>query len=210
LNIASRHEHIQNRRSMGIHRNPNLWQSLPAKAEFEFQEREDVVALDTEITFLSAQLAKADSQEAAHQIHLQRRRVQNQKDKLYLEELKRQREVQQGTQTGSVYEQTLFHYRRRAMPERDLLAQILPTRSTIRSSAGLDAMKALETICSQYHPVGYRPGLRPVNGKCMCGESVDKYGFSCSYTPPFTDPLGFTPIVNGYISIGAITRDSVK
>jgi carbonic anhydrase len=30
LNIASRHEHIQNRRSMGIHRNPNLWQSLPA------------------------------------------------------------------------------------------------------------------------------------------------------------------------------------
>ncbi|GFF77413.1 hypothetical protein IFM53868_02081 [Aspergillus udagawae] len=175
LNIASRQEHIQNRRSMGIHRNPNLWQSLPAKAEFEFQEREDVVTLDTEITFLSAQLAKADSQETAHQIHLQRRRVQNQKDKVYLEELKRQREVQQGTQTGSVYEQTLFHYRRRAMPERDLLAQILPTRSTIRSSAGREAMKALETICSQYHPVTYRSGLRPSNdGKCMCGESVDR------------------------------------
>jgi carbonic anhydrase len=175
LNIASRQEHIQNRRSMGIHRNPNLWQSLPAKAEFEFQEREDVMALDTEVAFLSAQLAKADSQETAHQIHLQRRRVQNQKDKLYLEELKRQREVQQGTQTGSVYEQTLFHYRRRAMPERDLLAQILPTRSTIRSSAGREAMKALETICSQYHPVTYRSGLRPGNdGKCMCGESVDR------------------------------------
>ncbi|KAL6229166.1 hypothetical protein BDW75DRAFT_250082 [Aspergillus navahoensis] len=174
LNITSRQEHIQNRRSMGIHRNPNLWQSLPAKAEFEFQEQEDVVKLDTEIAFLSAQLAKADSQETAHQIHLQRRRVQNQKDKLYLEELKRQREVQQGTQTGSVYEQTLFHYRRRAMPERDLLAQILPTRSTIRSSAGREAMKALETICSQYHPVPYRSGLRPGNdGKCMCGESVD-------------------------------------
>jgi carbonic anhydrase len=175
LNIASRHEHIQNRRSMGIHRNPNLWQSLPAKAEFEFQEREDVMALDTEFALLSSQLAKADSQEMAHEIHLKRRRIQSQKDKLYFEELKRQREVQQGTQTGSVYEQTLFHYRRRAMPERDLLAQILPTRSTIRSSAGLEAMKALETICSQYHPVTYRSGLRPGNdGKCMCGESVDR------------------------------------
>ncbi|RHZ53562.1 uncharacterized protein CDV56_101788 [Aspergillus thermomutatus] len=165
LNIASRDEHIQNRRSMGIHRNPNLWQSLPAKAEFEFQEREDVMALDTEFAFLSAQLAKADSPEKAHEIHLQRRRVQSQKDKLYLEELKRQREVQQGTQTGSICEQTLFHYRRRAMPERDLLAQILPTKSTIRSSAGRDVMNALEAICSQYHPVTYRSGLRPVHGK---------------------------------------------
>jgi carbonic anhydrase len=167
---------------MGIHRNPNLWQSLPAKAEFEFQEREDVLTLDKEFAFLSAQLAKADSQETAHQIHLQRRRVQSQKDTLYLKELKRQREIQQGTQTGSIYEQTLFHYRRRAMPERDLLAQILPARSTIRSSVGQNAMKALETICSQYHPVAYRSGLRPVNGKCVCGESVDKYGFFPAYT----------------------------
>jgi carbonic anhydrase len=174
LNIASRHEHIQNRRSMGIHRNPNLWQSLPAKAEFEFQEREDVIALDTEFAFLSSQHATADNQETAHMIHLQRRRVQNQKDKLYLEELKRQREVQQGTQTGSIYEQTLFHYRRRAMPERDVLARVLPTKLTIRSSAGREAMKALETICSQYHPVTYRSGLRPLNGNCVCGEPVDR------------------------------------
>lgn len=174
LNIASRHEHIQNRRSMGIHRNPNLWQSLPAKAEFEFQEREDVMALDTELAFLSSQHATADNQETAHKIHLQRRRVQSQKDKLYLEELKRQREVQQGTQTGSIYEQTLFHYRRRAMPERDVLARVLPTKLTIRSSAGREAMKALETICSQYHPVTYRSGLRPLNGNCVCGEPVDR------------------------------------
>ncbi|PKX95141.1 uncharacterized protein P174DRAFT_510972 [Aspergillus novofumigatus IBT 16806] len=53
LNIASHHEHIQNQHSMGMHRNPNLWQSLPAKAEFEFQEREDAIALNTEFEFLS-------------------------------------------------------------------------------------------------------------------------------------------------------------
>ncbi|KAF7128632.1 hypothetical protein CNMCM5793_003483 [Aspergillus hiratsukae] len=75
LNIASRHELIQNRRSMGVHRNPSLWQSLPAKAEFEFQEREDVIALDKEFESLSTQLAKADT-ETKKEIQLQRRRVQ--------------------------------------------------------------------------------------------------------------------------------------
>ncbi|EAW17156.1 uncharacterized protein NFIA_005180 [Aspergillus fischeri NRRL 181] len=96
------------------------------ETEFEFQEREDVIALDKEFERLSTQLAKADT-ETKKEIQLQRRRVQGQKDKLYLEELKRQR-VQQCTQTGSVYEQTLFHYRRRAMPERDLLAHCQRSR----------------------------------------------------------------------------------
>ncbi|KAF7169446.1 hypothetical protein CNMCM6106_004351 [Aspergillus hiratsukae] len=174
LDIASRHEHIQNRRSMGVHRNQNLWQSLPAKAEFEFQEREDVIALDKEFERLSTQLAKTDT-ETKKGIQLQRRRVQGKKDKLYLEELKRQR-VQQCTQTGSVYEQTLFHYRRRAMPERDLLAHKLPKKSsTIRSPDGLEAMKALEAICNQYHQVTYRSGLQPVNGRCVCGEPIDRF-----------------------------------
>ncbi|PKX95140.1 uncharacterized protein P174DRAFT_502563 [Aspergillus novofumigatus IBT 16806] len=124
--------------------------------------------------FLSAHLAKAHSPETKRGIQLQRRRVQSQKDKLYLEELKRQR-VQQGTQTGSIYEQTLFHYHRRAMPERDLLAQILPTKSTIRSSAGREAMKALEAICNQYRPVTCRSSLHPVNGRCVCGEPIDRF-----------------------------------
>ncbi|KAL4954732.1 hypothetical protein BDW69DRAFT_193781 [Aspergillus filifer] len=154
LNIASRHEHIQNRRSMGIHRNPNLWQSLPAKAD--------------------VQLTKAGSPETAHGIQLQRRRIQSQKDKLYLEELKRQRELQQGSQSGGIYEQTLFYYHRRAMPERDFLAQTLPAKSTIRSAAGKVALKMLESLCGQHHLVSYRSGLRPVNGKCVRGESIDR------------------------------------
>jgi carbonic anhydrase len=61
------------------------------------------------------------------------------------------------------------------MLEQDLLTQILLTRLTIQSSAGLEAIKALETIYSQYHLVSYWSGLQPSNdGKCMCGESVDR------------------------------------
>ncbi|KAL2810637.1 hypothetical protein BDW59DRAFT_155623, partial [Aspergillus cavernicola] len=176
LNIATRHEHIQNRRSMGIHRNPNLWQSLPAKAEFEFQEREDVMALDEELAILNTQLTKAESPETVHEIQSQQRRVRSQKDKLYLEELKRQRGLQVGIQKGSIDEQTLFHYRRRAMPERDLLARILPTKATLRSIEGREAMKALEVICKQGDRVAYRSGLQPVNGKCICGKSVESFG----------------------------------
>ena len=176
LNIASRHEHIQNRRSMGIHHNPNLWQSLPAKAEFEFQEREDIMALDEELKSLTAKLvdARADGPEAERKIQLERRHVQSQKDKLYLEELKRQREFQQDSHVGSVYEQTLFYYYRRAMPERDRLAQLLSSKSSIRSPAGRDAMKDLETICREHSPVAYRTNLQPINGKCVCGKAIDE------------------------------------
>ena len=112
LNITSCHEHIQNRRSMGIHHNPNLWQSLPAKAEFKFQEQEDIMALDEELKSLTAKLvdARADGPEAERKIQLEQRHVQSQKDKLYSEELKQQREFQQDSHIGSVYKQTLFYY----------------------------------------------------------------------------------------------------
>jgi carbonic anhydrase len=38
LNIATQPEHIQTQRSISMHWDPPLWQSLPAKVEFEFQE----------------------------------------------------------------------------------------------------------------------------------------------------------------------------
>ncbi|KAL3467666.1 hypothetical protein BJX64DRAFT_299023 [Aspergillus heterothallicus] len=141
LNIATCHEYIQNRRSMGIHYNPNLWQSLPAKSEFEFEEREDV----------------------------------RQKDKIYLSELKRQRELQSGTQAGSIHEQTLFYFRQRAMLQRDLLARILPKKVTVRSIEGLEAMKALEALCKQSNQVAYRSGLEPLNRECICGKPIESF-----------------------------------
>jgi hypothetical protein len=41
LGITGRHEHKQNRRGMGMYRNVQLWQSLPAKSNF----RKGVISL---------------------------------------------------------------------------------------------------------------------------------------------------------------------
>ncbi|KAL3439835.1 hypothetical protein BJX65DRAFT_291535 [Aspergillus insuetus] len=175
LNIATRHEHIQNRRSMGIHHNPNLWQSLPAKSEFEFEEREDVRRLNEELVRLDSQMLDAVSPDMKKDIISQRRKLRTEKDKIYLSELKRQRELQSGTQAGSIHEQTLFHFRRRAMPQRDLLARILPKKATVRSTEGLEAMKALEALCKQSNQVAYRSGLEPLNGECICGKPIESF-----------------------------------
>jgi hypothetical protein len=70
LGIAGRHEHKQNRR---------------AKAEFEFQERSDILALEKDMEMLSVQFSKASGNEEKHQIQLEQHRVYNEKKRLYTE-----------------------------------------------------------------------------------------------------------------------------
>ncbi|KAL4948932.1 hypothetical protein BDW69DRAFT_198491 [Aspergillus filifer] len=141
---------------------------------FEFEEREDVRRLNEELARLDSQMLDAESPDMKKDIILQRRKVRTEKDKIYLSELKRQRELQSATQAGSIHEQTLFHFRQRAMPQRDLLARILPKKTTVRSTEGLEAMKALEALCKESNQVAYRSGLEPLNGKCICGKPIER------------------------------------
>ena len=183
LGIASRHEHIQNRRGMGMYRNGQLWQSLPAKAEFEFQERSDILALDETMENLSLKLSKASSAQEKDQIRLDQHRAYNEKKRLYLEELKRLRKLQPNkpksatSDPNGLHEESLFYYRRRVMPERDYLATVLSQRIELRSSEGRRAVEALESLCRSKDSVAYRSSLRPKNGKCVCGEQIAKYDF---------------------------------
>ncbi|KAJ5491931.1 Zinc finger C2H2 [Penicillium expansum] len=124
LGIASRQEHIQNRRGMGLYRNSALSQLLPAKAEFEFLAREDIHALDQTMAKLSSLLVNALPEEK-HEIQLKQKRAYSEKRSLYNEEL-RKVQAQSGKQHGSIYTETMFHYRRKVMPHRDFLAQKLP------------------------------------------------------------------------------------
>jgi hypothetical protein len=108
-----------------------MWQSLPAKAEFEFQERSDILALDETMENLSLRLSKASSTQEKNQIRLDRHRAYNEKKRLYLEELKRLRKSQQPNKPKSatsdpngLHEESLFYHRRRVMPERDYLVGI--------------------------------------------------------------------------------------
>lgn len=177
LGIASREGHIQNRRGMGRHYNSQLWQSLPAKAEFEFQDRDDIRKLDAEMCSLGAQLPCLETQEQRNQVYSTQHRIYNEKQRLYKEELKKLRKSQSrkpGVEHGSLYEQGLFLYRRRAMPERDFLADYLPQEIELQSFNGRKSLEALETICKQKCSVAYRAGLRPHNGACICGKAMDQ------------------------------------
>ncbi|KGO60662.1 hypothetical protein PEX1_038750 [Penicillium expansum] len=124
LGIASRQEHIQNRRGMGLYRNSAFPQLLPAKAEYEFLAREDIHALDQTMAKLSSLLLNALPEEK-HEIQLKQKRAYNEKRSLYNEEL-RKVQAQSGKQHGSIYTETMFHYRRKVMPHRDFLARKLP------------------------------------------------------------------------------------
>ncbi|KAG0160181.1 hypothetical protein PDIDSM_7708 [Penicillium digitatum] len=89
LGIASRQEHIQNRRGMGINRNSALSQLLPAKAEFEFLAREDIHTLDQTMAKLSSLILHALPEEK-HEIQLKQKRAYSEKRSLYNEELRKE------------------------------------------------------------------------------------------------------------------------
>jgi hypothetical protein len=154
--------------------------SLPAKAEFEFQERGDILALDKEMEMLSVQLSKASGSEEKHHIQLKQHKVYNEKKRLYTEQLKSLQKSQPNKPRSTTNcesnanEETLFRYKRRVMPERDYLARILPQKIGPRSCEGRKALEALETLCTLKCSVAYRSSLQPVNGKCICGEQIEK------------------------------------
>eukprot|EP00136_Aspergillus_niger_P005226 XP_001395717.2 hypothetical protein ANI_1_2012104 [Aspergillus niger CBS 513.88] len=173
LGIPGRHEHIQNRRSMGIHRHPQLWQSLPAKAEFEFQERPDIIELDRQMQCLTDELSKLQDPISKKKVQLGQHRIYNEKQRLYIQELRTLQRTQRRTlviQPTATYEQTLFNYTRKVMPERDLLAQLLPRNDSLRSPTGRAALEALEAICAGRSASTYGAGMQSVNGECLCGR----------------------------------------
>ena len=61
------------------------------------------------------------------------------------------------------------------MLERDYLATILPQRIGLRSGEGRKALEALEGLCTLKSSAAYRSSLQPVNGKCFCGEQIEKW-----------------------------------
>ncbi|GLI74859.1 hypothetical protein PoHVEF18_003107 [Penicillium ochrochloron] len=180
LGIASRSEHIENRRGMGMYQNSHLFQSLPAKAEFEFLDRSDIRALDEEMRSLSARLLTATTPEERYGIQIKQKLAYSNKQRLYKEELQRLRATQSNKPPDSnenqvnMQKETLFSYRRRVMPQRDLLANILPNKISLRHHDGRRALEALEFICKDKRTVAYRAALQPQDGKCLCGKAIDE------------------------------------
>lgn len=175
LGIASRQEHIQNRRGMGLYR--SFLKSLPAKAEYEFLDRQDIRELDEQMRSLGGLVSLAQTEEEKREIRLKQKRLYASKQRLHKEELQRI-QAQQNTsvhldaQREVIQNDTLFYYRRRVMPHRDLLASTLPCSIGLRHKDGRRALEALESLCSETETVLYRDSLRPLDDVCLCGKSM--------------------------------------
>ncbi|GBF62519.1 hypothetical protein TMEN_5065 [Trichophyton mentagrophytes] len=153
LGIVPRVDHIKNGRGMHLRRHQHLLQSLPAKDEMEFHQRKDVVELQEEWQRLHLRIKKADGNEK-RELELQQKSIYRQKVRLYNTELKLLRKQQSfklqrpGSKSApvNVYEETFFHYSRQVMPERDLLAQILPMKIELRKGVLHQLMEDISVV----------------------------------------------------------------
>lgn len=172
LGMATRRAHILNRRGLGIHLNQdNYWNNLPAKADFEFHDRPDVQKLDEEIETLGLRISHTKIAAVKDELRLKQLGKYRHKRKLYLDALKSSQSEKLGC---DIRNQTVFQYRCRAMPERDLLATLLPKKVELRSQEGRQALEALEALCRDRGKVFYRQSLQPQNGKCDCGALMSE------------------------------------
>jgi carbonic anhydrase len=173
LGTRDRRGHITNRRGMEIHKNQAAWEALPARLEFEFEERKDVVTLQDEISKLTQRSRVERDVGKIREIERERRRLQYQKKVLYGEEV--QRFNRRNLDTQNIEGCHPFHYTRRVMPDRDLLAQLLPRPAKLRSIEGRQAARALENLCTKDTTISYRSCLRPTDNKCgACQEPIEK------------------------------------
>lgn len=154
-------------RGMTLHRNPELWQALPAKKQYELENSLEFTAIEEEIKAL-APMAKTDSTAKGS-----RNALMAQKRKLVSDELHKCQEQQPGKMLASPddavlmgYHWTQFHRVRRLMPERDRLASNLFLVAPTRSDEGRSVLRDMIALCQQEAEVPFRPGLEPE--KCTC------------------------------------------
>ncbi|KAJ5215213.1 uncharacterized protein N7498_001620 [Penicillium cinerascens] len=84
------------------------------------------------------------------------RQIYAERHRLYRKELKKvqmsqpNRLIDPDENQGGVYEQTLLCYRRRVMPQRDILAELLLRKVDLRHPNGRRALAVLESLQRQW------------------------------------------------------------
>jgi len=158
-------------RGLTLHRNPELWQALPARKQHELENTPEFAAIDTKIDALAPK-AKTDSAAKERRLTLLA-----DKRKLLAEELSRCQKLQPSKLLASPddadsmgYYRSQFHRIRRLMPERDRLASNLFLVAPIRSNEGRSVLRDMITLCRQDTEVPFRPGLEPEKCSCLIAE----------------------------------------
>ena len=119
---------------MTLHHNPELWQVLPAKKQYELENTPEFTTIEEEIKVLTLMVKTDSTVKDTHNV------LMAQKRKLVSDELRKCQEQQSGKLLASPddailmgYHRTQFHRVRRLMPERDRLASNLFLVTPIRS-----------------------------------------------------------------------------
>ena len=154
-------------RGLTLHRNPELWQALPARKQHELKNTPEFAAIETEIDALAP---KAKTDPAAKE---RRQTLMADKRKLVAEELSRCQKLQPSKLLTSPddadfmeYHRSQFHRIRRLMPERDRLTSNLFLVALIRSDEDHSVLRDMIALCRQNIEVPFRPSLEPK--KCSC------------------------------------------
>jgi len=153
---------------MTVGMNPELLQSLPAKAQDELRQRPEYVAITKAIERLSLDMTTAESEADIPKLELRRNQLLEQRRALVKQELGRARHAQErihpSEREGPFYpdrHRSLFDRVRHMMEERSRLSSTLFRAAPLRSSEGNSVVKDLITLLKDPYRVAYQPLLRP-------------------------------------------------
>ena len=181
-----RRDFIEDFRGMALSRNSQLWQSLPAKLQYDLECRPDFMALDKEIAAISERIKLVGHEDNCQDLRARRRDLYVQRRGLTLAELKASQKGQPRRLTAVAttdapvedYHRIFFTRVRRLIPERDRLATSLFLPITLRSAEGRAAVQDLVALCAQDRQVAYHPSLRPHTDRCPLPTCATELGRS--------------------------------
>lgn len=172
LGTELRKDHFEIFRSMSKRRNPQLWQSLPAKEQDNLEQRADFVGINDRIDSLTKDIRQTNAEDKKQELQAHRQELYEKRSQLTVSELERLRKEQghvaksQHPTDLEDYHRTLFARRRHLMPERDFLADTLFTPTPLRSSKGIKIVNNLISLYRKDCQNAYHPNMRPNNDQC--------------------------------------------
>lgn len=152
-------------RGLTVPRTPNLWQSLPAEKQYEFENSEKYLSLKEELAALEGRTDKKS---------IGCRELYREKRKLFEKELRDWQKRQPNKYDAPGYHRAIFDRVRFMMPERDRLASNLFQVAALRSDTGIAVLRDMMALYQSRSEVEYRPGLEP--DKCCCWNDDPKSG----------------------------------
>lgn len=170
---------------MSLRRQPQLWQSLPAKEQYDLEQRPDFVAIGDEIQSLTEEIGRTDAEERKRELRACRQELYERRQQLTIAELNKLRKSRShtvGSRTPHPCEMEDFHRTyfarvRHLLDERNFLADALFLPAVIRSDKGIEIVKKLVSLCQRDCQLAYHPSMRPEDDRCpisSCSMPMDR------------------------------------